>query len=566
MKVILKDNSDTKKISSSFINDNPAYQLKQLTDVFNDFVIPFFEAWWKKGKVKLNDTELSGLNHFIDTLPLAKLNSNYIWLPEFFKKIAKSVKFNSKNFINIHPTPFVPAMLADLTVAMQNPNNIVPEVSQATWEMEEEIISWISEKLIGYDKVRSWGHIISGGTIGNMTALLVARDYTYHKLSRPKNEEVGLKGVIGRKSGVVMASAGSHYSLRKSLWFLGMGGENLIQIPVAWDEAVELQCKKDSKFISGIRNHEWGDKIDEFKRKEKGKGEIDKFYDSEQHPFELQPLDSSILQSLYSCFQFDIPLIAYVTAFGTTFTGTLEKIKSTSLDILKREDIHIHVDAAWGGFALANDEIRKKHSVICEADSIVIDGHKLGYMAYPSSALLFRDQNSKYQIEHDAPYIENLALTLEGSRPGRNIAAMWSSIQCLGISGYAELINKALENTKYFSNTLIETNKFQILHKIDLNCIAFCPKPQGNETRIDINNLCKKIKETINSSHDFLINFEDSLSDIKVFNIPLKNNKSNYLVNIEAIRIVICNPFANKRILNNLVDKLINALSQARSK
>lgn len=560
----MKDNSDILNISNSFINDKPTNQLKQLTDVFNKFVIPFYEVWWNKGKVKLNDNELNDLNHYIDSLTFDKLNSNYLWLPEFLKKIAKSVKFNSKNFINIHPIPFIPAMLADLTVAVQNPNNIVPEVSEATWEMEEEIIAWISEKLIGYDQEKSWGHIISGGTIGNMTALLVARDYTYHKLSRPKNEEVGSKGVIGRKSGVVMASAGSHYSLRKSLWFLGMGSENLIQIPVAWDEAVEIKSKMDSKFLAGIRNYEWGDRIEDLQKKEKEKGEIEKFYSSEQFPFELQPLDSLILQYLYSCFQFDIPLISYVSTFGTTFTGTIERINSTSLDILKREDIHIHIDAAWGGFALANNEIKLINSVIHEADSIVIDGHKLGFMAYPSSTLIFRDKNSKYQIEHDAPYIENLALTLEGSRPGRNIAALWSSIKCLGQNGYSELVMRTVENTKHLTNLLIETNKFQILHKIDLNCVAFAPLPLNNETRTELNQLCRRMKQLVNSSNDFLINYEDSLSQIKVKNEPGKTYKLDNLVNIEAVRVVICNPFVDIKDLSLLVNCLVASLNNAR--
>ena len=165
-------------------------------------------------------------------------------------------------------------MLASATVPLQNPNNIVEDVSGPTTAMERESIAWIAEHLVGFDPAKAWGNVISGGTIANTTALLVARDYSYRKLARPRPVDVRSRGLFGLPPGVVLATAGSHYSIRKALWLLGMGDENVVQIPVAFDESVRRAAERDRTYVQGITDSDWRALIDEATTRDSSRGPL----------------------------------------------------------------------------------------------------------------------------------------------------------------------------------------------------------------------------------------------------------------------------------------------------
>jgi len=306
------------QLAHGFLGDSAREALAPLKSAMADSIFPFLEAWWDQGDIQPSSGDRKKVMQQIRAPDHQARAVGYEWIDEFFERISSAIKFNRRNFINIHPSPYLPALAASFAVSAQNPNNIVPEVSEATWQMERECVEWMAKHLTAMDPCRAWGNVVSCGTVGNMTALLVARDYTYHKLARPRTDEVGARGVIGRKPGIVLTSAGAHYSLKKSLWFLGIGHENLIRVPVAWDEALERDSARDDRFLRGIRDGEWPDLIHDSRQHERAKGELERFYQGEQRPFELQPLNSEVFKHLYSCFQFDVPLLAFVVNAGTT--------------------------------------------------------------------------------------------------------------------------------------------------------------------------------------------------------------------------------------------------------
>jgi glutamate/tyrosine decarboxylase-like PLP-dependent enzyme len=69
-----------------------------------------------------------------------------------------------------------------------------------------------------------------------------------------------------------------------------------------------------------------------------------------------------------------VPVMVVATA-GTTGGGMIDPLHACA-DIAKREHLWYHVDAAWGGAALASDRMRGLLSGIERADSITIDAHK----------------------------------------------------------------------------------------------------------------------------------------------------------------------------------------------
>jgi len=69
-----------------------------------------------------------------------------------------------------------------------------------------------------------------------------------------------------------------------------------------------------------------------------------------------------------------VPVMVVATV-GTTGGGMIDPLHACA-DIAARERLWYHVDAAWGGSALASDRLRGLLSGIERADSIIIDAHK----------------------------------------------------------------------------------------------------------------------------------------------------------------------------------------------
>ncbi|MGO9991020.1 MAG: pyridoxal phosphate-dependent decarboxylase family protein [Steroidobacteraceae bacterium] len=69
-----------------------------------------------------------------------------------------------------------------------------------------------------------------------------------------------------------------------------------------------------------------------------------------------------------------VPVMLVATA-GTTASGMIDPLHACA-EIAEREGLWYHVDAAWGGGALASDRMRGLLSGIEHAESITIDAHK----------------------------------------------------------------------------------------------------------------------------------------------------------------------------------------------
>jgi glutamate/tyrosine decarboxylase-like PLP-dependent enzyme len=69
-----------------------------------------------------------------------------------------------------------------------------------------------------------------------------------------------------------------------------------------------------------------------------------------------------------------VPVMIVATA-GTTGAGLIDPLHACA-DIARQEDLWLHVDAAWGGAALASNRLRPALSGIERADSMTIDAHK----------------------------------------------------------------------------------------------------------------------------------------------------------------------------------------------
>ena len=87
-------------------------------------------------------------------------------------------------------------------------------------------------------------------------------------------------------------------------------------------------------------------------------------------------LDAQALQRMIALDRADgaVPIMVVATA-GTTGGGMIDPLVACA-DIAKADGLWYHVDAAWGGAALASERLRVLLAGIERADSITIDAHK----------------------------------------------------------------------------------------------------------------------------------------------------------------------------------------------
>jgi glutamate/tyrosine decarboxylase-like PLP-dependent enzyme len=548
--------------------------LDNLAVVVEEWLKPFLKAWMCDGAQPVpGPDELSEVRALIDSLAAGRtLPEGYSWLPELLGRLAENKRFNRRNFVNIHPSPHVSAILAGTVVALQNPNNIVEEVSGPTSELERQCVEWLAVNLLRFKPGTAWGNVVSCGTVANMTALLVARDYCYRKLARPRPAAVRARGLFDLPSGIILTTASSHYSIRKAAWFLGIGDENVVEVPVAYHEEVLAREDRDLAFVRGITDRSWSRLINEAweKDRDRGRRELAKFYAGESRPFSLQPLDSEIYKALYSCFEYGTPLIAYVFTLGTTDTGTIERPDGEALRRLVEEDVYIHADAAAGGFALMHPDLRPRLADLGQVHSATIDGHKLGHLAYPCGSIVFRERAWLHEILHEAPYLKHLAPTLEGSRPGSHIASLWAALRDLGDSGrYVAWLDLMFKFVKALVDRF-ETSEFQVLHEVHLTTVAVAPRLVPGQRRSEGNRLVVALHRLIagdTSAAAFLVNIDRGLCGIKVrdSNRPAGHDEEDSFEDIYCLRIVVTNPAVTVEDAGKLVEYLEEKLLEVRA-
>lgn len=146
--------------------------------------------------------------------------------------------------------------------------------------------------------------------------------------------------------------------------------------------------------------------------------------------------------------------VAICATAGTTSTGAIDPL-ATMAEFCEAESIWLHVDAAYGGFALLTTEGRTELDGIQEADSVGMDAHKWFFQPYEAGALIVKNGQSlerAFAIGHDAlqdtvwganhPNFSDRGLQL--SRSARALK-IWMSVQIFGIARFRAAIQNGLD-------------------------------------------------------------------------------------------------------------------------
>lgn len=368
---------------------------------------------------------------FDEPLPVDGISTDEI-LARFENDVAPhAMQIPSPRYYGLfNPTPLPIAVWADALASAINQNGAAWRNSPSASIVEARVLRWLSE-LVGYGR-KSFGTLTSGGSEANLIGLKCARDKA-HACVR----DGGVRAATGEL--IVYASEQCHYSLEKSVDILGLGRRNLRKI------------ETDDRF------HIRTDLLREAIESDKEEGNIP------------------------CCIS---------GAAGATSTGIIDPLDELA-DIARRFGCWFHVDAAYGG-ALAFSEKHKAHlRGIERADSITIDPHKWMFVPFACGALLVREGG---RVLRDAFDITPEYLSEERGgadveydffRYGQlgtrrfNALKIWMALKFMGARGYALIIERQIELTRYLAARIDELKSFERVGNVETAVCCFRFLPEG---------------------------------------------------------------------------------------
>jgi tyrosine decarboxylase/aspartate 1-decarboxylase len=215
--------------------------------------------------------------------------------------------------------------------------------------------------------------------------------------------------------------------------YISTGGteSNIQAIRAARNEA----GKKNGNIVVPASAHFSFDKIGDLLTLEVRKAELDP---------ELK-VDLSSVESLL-----DEQTVALVGIAGTTEFGQVDPIDGLAV-LAAETGLHLHVDAAFGGFVLPFLEKDWRWDFrVKGVSSITIDPHKMGMSTIPAGGLLFRGQECLSALETETYYLTKATqASLTGTRSGAAAAATYAVMMHLGREGFKEMVDYCMDLTRH---------------------------------------------------------------------------------------------------------------------
>ncbi|HIH69293.1 tyrosine decarboxylase MfnA [Methermicoccus shengliensis] len=140
---------------------------------------------------------------------------------------------------------------------------------------------------------------------------------------------------------------------------------------------------------------------------------------------------------------------AIVGIAGTTEFGQIDPIEQLS-QLALEWGVHLHVDAAFGGFVIPFLHTSMRWNFECKGiSSMCIDPHKMGMSTIPCGSLLFRQETLLDGLGVDTPYLTSKRqYSLTGTRTGATAAGAYAVMRHLGRRGYARVVGECMRLTR----------------------------------------------------------------------------------------------------------------------
>ena len=335
--------------------------------------------------------------------------------------------------INVVPPPTTISICAATLAARYNENSIWDHYGMSASQSEVMAVGMLAD-LIGFDKAEAGGIFTFGGTGCNLYAARIGIEK-----ADPGAKYSGIRDRIH-----FFCSDVSHYSIKSSAIWTGVGLDNIKVIPSTDDNAMEvteLEAAMEETIESGAR-----------------------------------------IGTVFAT-------MGTTDAFGIDPLREIVKLRD-KMEAKVGYKIHIHADAVigWPYLTFKDDEnikqfprplqyeimyVVSKMTELQYADSVGIDFHKTGWAPYLCSALIVKkkeDLSLLQKIKKDMPYLYHGSgyqpgvFTLESSRPNYAQKAL-VNMMLLGKEGYKTLIAHLLGVSDYLRTKMEQSKDITLLNR-----------------------------------------------------------------------------------------------------
>lgn len=280
---------------------------------------------------------------------------------------------------------------------------------------ENEALRWLAD-LAGLP-LGAGGVFVSGGSAGNLSALVAARHRWRHH--QPGHD---------RDRGVIVASAGAHSSIRSAAAIMDA---DVLAVPT---DDVGRVC---------------GDAV----------------------RAALAATPAEVTRRAF----------ALVATAGTTNVGTIDDLSGMA-GVAAERDLWFHVDAAYGGAALAAPSVRPRYDGIERADSFVVDPHKWLFAPFDAAALVYREpayaraahvQHAEYlEVLTERPDWNPSEYAFHLTRRARGLP-FWFSLATYGTDAYRDAIETTLALTRSVAREIDAMAHLDLLLEPELSIVVF---------------------------------------------------------------------------------------------
>lgn len=175
---------------------------------------------------------------------------------------------------------------------------------------------------------------------------------------------------------------------------------------------------------------------------------------------------------------------------GATSTGAIDPIAELAA-ICRAREVWLHVDAAYGGFAVLSERGRAALDGIELADSITLDPHKWLYQPYECGCLLVRDGRAlRHAFEISSDYLRDADATIRevnfadlGLQLTRTTRAfkLWLSLRTFGLDAFRSSIDRCLDLAELARDRIEASETLELTAPPSLGVVCFRRLPQPDE-------------------------------------------------------------------------------------
>lgn len=373
--------------------------------------------------------------------------------------LARGHNLHDPRYIGHQVPASVPlAGLFDAVGSATNQVMAVYEMGPWATSVERSLVDRIGQA-IGFEAGTFAGLVTHGGTLGNMTGLLTARNVAFGDAW-----EAGLNAENDRP--VLVAQADSHYSISRAAGMIGIGTRNVVKVRL--DERRRMDPEHLDKTLANLRK----------------KG---------------------------------TPIVAVCACACATPIGAFDPLSEIA-EVCQRHDVWLHVDAAHGGAACLSDKYRHLIAGLEHADSVVADAHKMMFVPALCAFVFYKNRDHRFEaFRQDAPYLfdpsspglaeyDSGMLTPECTKRAASFG-LWGIWSLFGQQLFADMVDRTFDLGRTFYEKLADAADFEPLHEPQCNIVAFqhVPAALRDAPPESVNQFLLKLRHALIRSGEFYI-------------------------------------------------------------